>query len=346
MAITAGDDILASDFIDASSGTTHSGKGVKLSADGKLDPSFFHFGGDGSDGALSISSGTTTIDCANARVVVKNYTSISITSTGKLAFSNPHANGTIVILKSQGDVTLTASTAPMIDMSAMGATGGSSPTCNNSGGSQGGGSGTVGRGSLIKTEAGSGGNGTSSSTAGAASSAIAFPSVEETILRYYHAFVGAGGGAGACYSGSVGASGSVGGEGGRGGGCLIIECGGAWDFTTASGISVAGEDGADGTTDDTSNRQGAGGGGGAGGFFLALVKSITSDIGTITISGGTGGNRDGGNNANTISGGAGGGSAGNAGSNGTSSSTAGAKTGGDGADGFSLVANINEVSFI
>src|SRR5262249_4478364 len=37
------------------------------------------FGGTGADGALSISSGTTTINLGNAAVVVKNYTSISIT---------------------------------------------------------------------------------------------------------------------------------------------------------------------------------------------------------------------------------------------------------------------------
>lgn len=82
------------------------------------------FGGTGADGALVITSATTTINVGGANVFVLNYTSISITGTGKLAFSNPASNGTIVILKSQGDVTLTSSSAPMIDMSAMGAAGG------------------------------------------------------------------------------------------------------------------------------------------------------------------------------------------------------------------------------
>src|SRR3990167_8668932 len=90
--------------------------------------STFIFGGDGADGALSITSGTTTLDCANAQVFIKNYTSIAITGTGKLAFSNPHANGTIIILKSQGAVTLTSSTAPHLDVSAMGAAGATSGT--------------------------------------------------------------------------------------------------------------------------------------------------------------------------------------------------------------------------
>ena len=61
----------------------------------------FGYGGSGSDGALSISSGTTTIALGGARVVVKNYTNISITGTGDLAFSSPHADGTTIILKSQ-----------------------------------------------------------------------------------------------------------------------------------------------------------------------------------------------------------------------------------------------------
>ena len=60
MAISAGDDILAGDFIDASSGSSHSGKGVKLGSDGKLDDSFLKFGGDGSDGALTRAAAATT----------------------------------------------------------------------------------------------------------------------------------------------------------------------------------------------------------------------------------------------------------------------------------------------
>ena len=74
------------------------------------------FGGDGSDGALAISSGTTTLDCANKKVFIKNYSSISITgTTGKLAFSNPHTSGTIIILRSQGNVTLTSTSVPLIE---------------------------------------------------------------------------------------------------------------------------------------------------------------------------------------------------------------------------------------
>ena len=45
--------------------------------------SHIKYGGDGSD-ALSISSGTTTVDLGGARVYILNYSSISITGTGKL----------------------------------------------------------------------------------------------------------------------------------------------------------------------------------------------------------------------------------------------------------------------
>src|SRR6185436_3818576 len=82
------------------------------------------FGGDGSDGALSIAAGTTSIDLAGAKTVVKNYTSIAITGTGALAFTNPHANGTTIILKSQGAVTISSSATRAIDLRSLGCTGG------------------------------------------------------------------------------------------------------------------------------------------------------------------------------------------------------------------------------
>lgn len=125
MTIVAGNDIVASDFISTSAGAGDTGKVPKLNANGKLDRSFsiVAFGGTGADGALSISSGTTNINLGGAQVFIKNYTSISITGTGALTFSNPHANGTTILLKSQGNVTLTSSAAACIDVSGMGAAG-------------------------------------------------------------------------------------------------------------------------------------------------------------------------------------------------------------------------------
>lgn len=82
------------------------------------------FGGTGADGALTLISGITNIDCAGAQVVIKNYSSISISGTGSLTFTNPHANGTIIILKSQGNVTLASGATAAIDATGMGALGG------------------------------------------------------------------------------------------------------------------------------------------------------------------------------------------------------------------------------
>lgn len=292
------------------------------------------FGGNGTDGALIITSGTTTINCGNAAVVVKNYSSISITGTGALAFSNPHANGTIIILKSQGNVTLTSSATPMIDVSGMGASGGT-------GGAAGTHPGNVGSSGnpffAFATNGGSGGTtGPGGGPGGALPTAIApasfFNSLDPTILKYGGLFwVGAGGGGGGSANGSN--SGTCG-TGGIGGGGLIMECGGSFNFTTASGISVAGKVGGN----PTDTTYGGAGGGGAGGFAYILYATLTAASGTITVSGGAGGTN--GSNANSAGGGGGGNAyaAGSIGSTGTGTNT------GTGANGVSLIAVNNDYS--
>lgn len=82
------------------------------------------FGGTGADGALNITSGTTTLDFASANILTKNYSSISITGTGQLAFSNPASDGSMAELKSVSDVTITSSATPAIDLRLMGGTAG------------------------------------------------------------------------------------------------------------------------------------------------------------------------------------------------------------------------------
>src|SRR6185312_14371391 len=90
---------------------------------------------------------------------------------------------------------------------------------------------------------------------------------------------GSGGGGGT--SGAGGSSGA-GGNGGRGGGALYIECGGAWNFTTASGISINGANGSNGASTSGSNGGGGGGGGGSAGMLVVLYTSLTANSGTIT----------------------------------------------------------------
>lgn len=302
------------------------------------------FGGTGADGALTITSGVTTIDLAGAAYVVKNYTSISITGTGSLAFSNPHANGTIIVLKSVGNVTLTSSAAPMINASGCGATGATAISGSGSGssGNQTGNTGNTGNTySLLfgSTNAGTGGAGGGGLGQGGAIPTFALTtalySSSQYFNRYANLWVGAGGGGGGIHH-LTAAWTATGGTGGTGGGTLIIECGGAWNFTTASGISVAGKNGGDGAVTGGSVAAG-GGGGGAAGYFLALYKTLTANSGTVTISGGTGGNLDT-LGAQACPGGGGGGNILGAGNNGTSSSVDGAQTGANAAQGASLIA--------
>jgi len=323
-------DILAEDFIDVSTGAPDAGRVPALNADGKLDDSFlkFGFGGDGSDGALSISSGTTNIDAGGAQVFIKNYTSISITGTGALTFSNPHANGTLIILKSKGNVTITSSANPAVDVRGMGAAGG---TNGGSGTNAGGGGtsgaaylGTPGGGGGGQPGEGVGGNG----TGGSLGAAIPAPA---TVFTGYSGILpliaGGGGGAGG------GVTGATAGDGGRGGGALYIECGGALNISST--INAAGSNG----TNGGSNFRGAGGGGGGGGgSILILYNTLTSNTGTYTVNGGTGGSGGGGtsNGANGGGAGAGGGSI-TAGAVGGANSGRAGGTGGTGGNGFSFV---------
>lgn len=241
------------------------------------------FGGDGSDGALSITTGTTTINLANAAVVVKNYTSLSITNTGLLNFSNPNTNGTFIILRSQGNCMLTSSIAPMIDASGMGATGGASTTANGS--SVSGNSGSTGYGTIFVTGPGLAGQVANTTLAGGTITA-SVQRVSAYLLKYAQAFVGGGGGSGGAQD--QGASNAVSGKGGNGGGGLIIECGGAWNFTTASGISVAGQAGGNGVYAGTRGFA-QGGAGGAGGYFIALYNTLTANTGTVVSTAGAAG---------------------------------------------------------
>jgi len=288
MTITAGQTILASDFVSTSAGAGDAGKGPKLNANGKLDVSFGKFGGTGADGALAISSGTTIIDLGGASVVTKKYTSISITGTGSLAFTNPHANGTLIILKSQGAVTITSSSASAIDLRSIGSTNSSKAitsigvATNNGVNAVGGGTRTGGAGGVLVTpvvaavkniivSCGAGGGLGGSSTGSDAGG-------------------GGGGGANLTATGTTGATGGASGignsntsAGGRGGGGLYIECAGAYNFTTGT-ITAVGASGTNGAGQNT-----GGGGGGAGGSIVVRYITLTANSGTYSVAGGAGG---------------------------------------------------------
>jgi len=244
---------------------------------------FLRFGGDGSDGALSVTSGTTTIDLSNAAVVIKDYTTIDITGTGVVDFTNPHENGTIVIFKATGNVTITSSTTPCIDLRAMGADGGDDYDDGEAGE----------RGTGIMTESAiSGGaahdDGTTAGTAGIRYDNREMYTDDSTKLHKRAIFLAAGCGGGAGAKGSAHPNGTnTTAVGGRGGGAMLIECRGALNFTGT--INSSGQIGGNGVdTADGKAGNGAGAGGSAG-MVAILYNTLTANTGTITASGGAGG---------------------------------------------------------
>lgn len=329
-------------------------------ANKKIDPAYIqNFSGDGSDGALAVTSGTTNIDLGGAQVVIKQYTSVSITGTGQVTCSNPHANGTLLIIKSQGGVTMTSSTIPNFDMSGMGGAAGAGGATSAGGSNQTNTAGTDATAIVTNyqgdssTSYGKGGAGSAvtGGTAGAIFGNLFMYTLSTTTLtnRKITIAPGFGGGGGAGGQSQINAT-SAGGAGGRGGGALVIQCGGALNFTSALGIDVSGKNGTTASNVSTTGQTGAGGGGGGGGSGMCLIlyNTLTAASGTVNAKGGTGGN--GGNvtttTANGSAAGAGGGgsgggtyaSAGGAGGNagavgGNNGSAGGTVTGGAGGGG-------------
>ncbi len=191
------------------------------------------FGGDGSDGALTVASGaTTTLNLTGSSTKVFNYT--SIVATGTIAFSNPHASGTVIILKSQGNVMISGTIQA---------------TSSVLGGSGGGVSGNGGNGLntgwlAVATSSRFGGQG--GSGADVARGGFQGWSINGYSLGFA-LDVGSGGGGG---SGDT----TGGGGGGSGGGAILIEVNGSFNFT--------GNINANGINGTVGINSGGGGGGG------------------------------------------------------------------------------------
>lgn len=312
-----------------------SGSKVPRGASGKLGNDWlnFKFGGTGADGALAVTSGTTTIDLGSAAVVVKNYTSISITGTGAIAFSNPHANGSLIILKSQGAVTITSSATRAIDLRSLGATGGAGGT---GAAFTDGADGTDNADyidALAHYGVGGAGDGATGGAAGAAvtSGNLYSDSANDIVTkRMLYLVPGSGGGGGEAGNGvNYGA----GGDGGRGAGSLIIECQGAYNCTGT--IDASGTAGTAGAASGAASGGGGGGGGGAGSMVVVLYNTLTADSGTYTVTAGAAG---GGGAGNGGTGGAGGGGAAllAAGAAGSANTGANGGAGGAGAAGVAV----------
>ena len=84
------------------------------------------FGGDGRDGALSVSSGTTTLNSNQWN----QYTSISITGTGIVTITGGAGANGLLLIKCSGDATISSS-GKSVDLDGKGAAGGAGGSSAN-----------------------------------------------------------------------------------------------------------------------------------------------------------------------------------------------------------------------
>jgi hypothetical protein len=283
--------------------------------------------GDGSDGALSVASGTTTLDAGGLPILIKQYTTVNIASGATLALTNVPAEGCILVLYTTGNCTI----AGKIDLKGKGSAGGStgaitrasggSTSRNGADGSRhsnafqgfgagGGGTGITGSSRAAASGGASGANheaaGTNSAgatttggsgdvTAAGATGGVAASNYMVMILSRYGLPVnpGAGGGeGGAAVEVSAYTSGTFSatpGAGGTGGGGLLVGCRGTLSFTGE--IDLRANNGGNASTalgSGTGESVAGGGGAGAGGVGLLLGKTVTNS-GTPTLTAATGG---------------------------------------------------------
>lgn len=257
------------------------------------------FGGTGTDGALNQTSTNLSINLGGLQVFTKNYTSINITGTGSVSFTNPSTNGTIIVFKSQGACNVSSTAARAIDLRLLGGLGGTGGGAVGAGVGDGGGGGgsATGAGATANGGAGGaqtagiigggfgsmpyfgfqvggqGGSNVASELGGFSTAYVINPTSTVNFWKYY-VIPGSGGGGG---GGTVTGAGT---NGGTGGGALYFECAGAFNFPVGSTIDASGQ-----TATSTSNAQGPGGSAG-GGSVEALATSITASTGTCTVTGG------------------------------------------------------------
>jgi len=270
------------------------------------------FFGDGSDGALNISSGTTTLSRDQF------YSSVTISGTARL-----DPNGFKIFVSGTLDLTNAPANAISLTINnggdASGATGGSAGTvlaAGSVGGTLGtataGANGTTGTGTAASTSTtntaclggssastGSGGANASqiSGRAGVTRSQNSFYRVDHQILKGATLFSGGlcgfGGSSG---TGTTGNTSGAGGGGGAGSGiiCIFANTITRGSSTAVGAIAAIGGNGGNGSSSTAATNAGGGGGGaGAGGgcviiYYASLSGSTATNC--IDVSGGAGGN--------------------------------------------------------
>lgn len=280
--------------------------------------------GDGSDGNVSLSSGTTTLTRTTY------YNNLTLSGTASL---NP--NGWKIYVKGTLNLSGTASIVrtPNTGSAGVGQTqgaGAAAMTTNDMGsglagqngsagpgGGLGGASGVAGVAAGAATGYGAAGGASGSSGSGTAGAAGTYTNVPERVVRHDHVFLGTAfknggqGGAGGAGGPSQAFGGGGGGGGGGSGGGVIYIFARIFINTSSVGIVCKGGNGGAGGT-GTGNANGGGGGGGGGGGQIYIITLSPPTIGTLSVGGGTGG-------AGGLLGGTG--SAGNAGSAGSTGHT-------------------------
>jgi hypothetical protein len=239
------EDFVFDEPVDLPAGSTVGGDAISSGSSGL-------FGGTGADGPLVVTAGTTTIDVGGAPFFELNHTSVEISGSGQLAFSGPNENGTVVILRSQGDVEVSSTPGPSIDVSGMG---GQSIGTRDGRNNLGDGAGTDADWYLVPVAASRQVRITTGSAAAPATTVTGWDTYTEDTI------------------------------GGAGGGALWVEAAGALDFSGS--IAADGLDGMDAATGCA-----GGAGGGSGGQVVILHNGLTTNTGTITNTGGDGGNGD------------------------------------------------------
>jgi len=254
--------------------------------------------GDGSDGDVTISSGTTTL----TRTMY--YNNLTISGTGVLntagykiyvkgTLTNSVTGGIIRTPNNGGNSAGTTAGAGAVAMTEndMGAglagQNGVAGASGGLGGSSGVSGNAAGTAEGYGNAGGNGGNGGS----GIGGAAGTYTHVPERVIRHDHIYKldyknggqgGASGGGGA--SSAFGTGGGSGG-GGSGGGVIIIF---ANTVNNTGSFSARGGNGGNGNQGN-GNATGGGGGGGGGGGQIYIICNVLTAIGTLTVTGGTGG---------------------------------------------------------
>jgi len=288
---------------------------------------FLPYFGAGSDGDVTISSGTTSIsrdmyyhnltlngtgklDCNGYRVFVSGILDISAASAGAI-FRNSGTNG------GNGSATGTAG-APGVTDGGITVGAGGTPGSAGAGSTANGASGTAGQagnnggGSGGTKAGGDGSSGTGGVTGAATGANSVLPILRFTdyLIRGVSLLRGGSGGRGGAGGGGDGVnSGGGGGGAGMGGGVSYISAHTIYRLNTtpASTIISTGRNGGNGGSPTLGNCGGGAGGAGAGGGWIYLVYydlTGSSCVNCLDVSGGNGG--DGGNGSGTGTGGGGG----------------------------------------